>query len=294
MASITHSSLSRKALQSISLQARHIRPTLNSCTPRPPTLFQTRISPSVFNTSLTPTTTRKYHSALHPRLPDYDYTNSQAAILTAALSHVPTHGFTAISLTLGAHDAGFLDVSVQLLPRGELDLILFWLASRRGLLRGKVEEGALFNRIAAERGIEPQALGVDEKIKALIMERLKMNDAIREQWQGALAHMSLLGNIPLSIAELHALSNDILLLADDPAVNSAWYTRRVAVSAVYASAEVFMTRDTTADLSETASYVERRFEDKEALALKFNAVSQCIGFLSSSAIGVGRSWGLKV
>lgn len=126
---------------------------------------------------------RTYHSTLHPRLPDHEYTNSQTAILTAALDHVPAHGFTNTALTLGARDAGFLDVSVQLLPRGEFDLILFWLASRRGLLRGKVEEGGLFRRIAAEKGKDVYELSVEERVRGLLLERLRMNDEIRHVWQ---------------------------------------------------------------------------------------------------------------
>ena len=53
------------------------------------------------------------------------------------------------------------------------------------------------------------------------------------------------GNIPISLTELHALSNDILSLAGDDSVDSAWYTRRAAVGAIYAAAEVVMTRDPT-------------------------------------------------
>lgn len=126
---------------------------------------------------------RSYHSVLHPRLPDHEYTNSQTAILTAALEHVPTHGFTGTALALGARDAGFLDVSVQLLPRAEFDLILFWLASRRGLLRGKVEEGGLFRRIAAEKGKEVHELSIEERVRGLIVERLQMNVEIKNIWQ---------------------------------------------------------------------------------------------------------------
>lgn len=126
---------------------------------------------------------RSYHSTLHPRLPDHEYTNSQTVILTAALSHVQAHGFTAKALTLGARDAGFLDVSVQLLPRGEFDLILFWLASRRGILRGKVEEGGLFRRIAAEKNKDVFELSVEERVRGLLLERLRMNQDIKGVWQ---------------------------------------------------------------------------------------------------------------
>ena len=118
---------------------------------------------------------RKYHST-HQPTPDHEYTNSQTAILTAALRHVPQLGFTRDALTLGARDAGFLDVSVQLLPRGEFDLILFWLASRRGLLRAAVDNG-LFRKNG------PRELSVEQKTKMLVMERLRMNADVRNQWQ---------------------------------------------------------------------------------------------------------------
>ncbi|KAJ5086849.1 hypothetical protein NUU61_008156 [Penicillium alfredii] len=240
---------------------------------------------------------RAYHSTLHPHpQPTHEYTNSQTAILSAALAHIPTHGFSAAALTLGARDAGFLDVSVQLLPRAEFDLVLFWLASRRGLLRAKVEEGGLFARIAAERGPEGKGLGlsVEEKVKVLVLERLGLNVDVKDQWQDALAQMSLLGNIPLSLAELHALADDILSLAGDASVDTAWYSRRLAVAAIYASAEVVMTRDHTPDLAETAAFVERRFEDRDALTQKLTGLGQFVGFWGNTAVGLGRSWGLKI
>lgn len=118
---------------------------------------------------------RAYHSHHHPDPPPHEYTNSQTTILTAALKHVPSLGFTRDALTLGARDTGFLDVSIQLLPRGEFDLILFWLASRRGLVRAAVEQKGLL--------AESQSLSVEDKTKALIMERLRMNSDIRHQWQ---------------------------------------------------------------------------------------------------------------
>lgn len=273
-------------------------------------------------TKRTPSTSsiRTYHSPLHPRLPPHEYTNSQTAILSASLPHIPTHGFTLAALTRGARDAGFLDVSVQLLPRGEFDLILFWLASRRGLLRGKVEEGGLFAQALGKE------LSVEEKVKILVLERLRMNADVKGVWQDvccyahpppfllaisiwsrtlamlmltpsfcqALAQMSLLGNIPLSLLELHALSNDILNLAGDSAVDATWYARRMALGAIYASAEVVMTRDDSPNLAETEAFVRRRFEDKQVLKDKVEGVGSWVGFWGNTAVGVGRSWGLKI
>ncbi|KAJ5232085.1 hypothetical protein N7468_005041 [Penicillium chermesinum] len=290
MASIARLAPRRTAIpqSKVSLPLRSI-----SSTPLFPVPTQSRSSQAPkLRTPHTPT--RQYHSPLHPRLPPHEYTNSQTAILTAALVHVPTHGFTATSLTLGAQDAGFLSVSTQLLPRAEFDLVLFWLASRRGLLRAKVEEAALFPAAAAARGLAPQDLSVDDKVRILVLERLRLNREIKAHWADALAQMSLLGNIPLSLAELHALANDIVSLAGDTAVDASWYTRRAAVAGIYASAEVVMTRDPTEEMSETAEFVARRFEDRDALKLKVDAVSQCLSFWGNSVLGVGRSYGLKI
>ncbi|OQD74603.1 hypothetical protein PENDEC_c010G04440 [Penicillium decumbens] len=273
----------RRALTSLSIPTRSTYPTRQFLPLQPRTRTQPH-QPQI----------RPYHSTLHPRLPDHEYNNSQTAILSAALHHIPEHGFSSEALTLGARDAGFLDVSVQLFPRAEFDLILFWLASRRGLLRAKVEEGALFRRVADIFGRDVSSYSVEEKCRILVMERLRMNVDIKGQWQGALAQMSLLGHIPLSLTELHALSNDILSLAGDSAVDGSWYSRRLALSAIYASAELVMTRDPTVDLSETEAFVYRRFEDKDALKQKVEGLGQCVSFLGNTAVGAGRSWGLKI
>jgi ubiquinone biosynthesis protein COQ9 len=121
---------------------------------------------------------RPYHSHFQSVFPTtHEYTHSQTAILSTALEHVPEHGFTLEALTLGARDAGFLDVSVQLFSRREFDLVLFWLASRRGLLKGKVEE-------EEEEGLfDKSRLSVDEKVKVLVMQRLRMNEKIVHRWQ---------------------------------------------------------------------------------------------------------------
>eukprot|EP00136_Aspergillus_niger_P001843 XP_001390968.2 ubiquinone biosynthesis protein coq9 [Aspergillus niger CBS 513.88] len=241
-----------------------IRTTTSFLTTKPTTTtFRSIQHQPCLRTTTTPSI-RPYHSIHHPT-PTHEYSNSQTTILSSALRHVPTHGFTRDALTLGARDAGFLDVSVQLLPRGEFDLILFWLP-----------------------------LSVDDKIKVLIMERLRMNVEVKEKLQDALAIMSLGENIPLSLSELHALSDDILTLAGDASVDASWYSKRMAVAAVYASSEFVMTRDTSAGLRDTEEFLSRRWADARAVKDKLSGVKQCLGFLGSTAVGLGRSWGLKL
>ncbi|OKL63979.1 hypothetical protein UA08_00639 [Talaromyces atroroseus] len=231
-----------------------------------------------------PPQTRPYHSSLHAPLPTHEYTNSQTAILSAALEHISEHGFTKDALILGARDVGFLDVSIQLFSRQEMDLVLYWLASRRGLLRAKVQNG-LF---------EGQQKSVDEKIKTLVLERLRMNSEIIHHWQNALALMSFPSNIPISLSELHALSSDILYLAGDASVDSSWYTRRLSLSTTYVSAEMIMTKDSTPDFTHTEDFVERRIRDNATIGGKLGDVKSYFGFMAGTAVGLGRSWGLKI
>ncbi|KAJ5638104.1 hypothetical protein N7490_007983 [Penicillium lividum] len=286
MASITRLCPRRVLTTSIKKTPQSLRPlTTASIRATRPTITQPSQHRSLPHKYQSHQPRRPYHSTLHPALPVHEYTNSQIAILEASLAHAPVHGFTHTSLLLGARDAGFLDVSVQLLPHEEYDLILFWLASRRGLLRAAVESGDI--QFTAEQDVQ-------SKIKTLILERLKMNEEIRGQWQDALAQMSLLGNIPLALTELHALSNDILNLAGDTSVDASWYTRRAAVAAVYASAEVVMTRDATLDMIETERFIERRFEDRDYLAKKVEVLGQGMSFLGNTALGAVRSYGLKI
>ena len=110
----------------------------------------------------------------------------------------------------------------------------------------------------------------------------------------ALALMSMPPNIPLSLSELHALADDILTLAGDQSVDASWYSKRLAVSAIYAAAETVMTQDTSPDLAATKDFVQRRFEDSEIVGSKVEVVKQCLGGLGSTVLGLGRSWGMKI
>ncbi|KAK2747029.1 Ubiquinone biosynthesis protein coq9, mitochondrial [Onygenales sp. PD_40] len=241
-----------------------------------------------------PGLSRTYHSSFHPapEPPADTYTPEQSAILSGALQYVPEHGFSIQSLTLGARDAGYLDVSLQLFPKGgEIELITYWLASRRGLLRRKVENGEVFGESGVTGGRE---LSVDEKVKILILERLKMNEGIIQHWQDALATMSLPFNITPSLAELYALSSDILHLANDRSVGTSWYTKRLSVATVYASADVVMTEDKSVDFTATREFVERRIGDCQSVTDSVGDAKQFLGFVAGSMVGVGRSWGMKI
>jgi ubiquinone biosynthesis protein COQ9 len=223
---------------------------------------------------------RSYFSQFHPDPPPYAAT--QQSILSAALKQVPEHGFTERALTLGARDAGYLDVSTQLFPRGVFELIIYHLVTQRLALKDNVQ-------------FPPDGkLGVGRKVKTLTMARLRANKDIIHHWQGALGHMSLLGNIPASLKELHALSDEIWYLAGDTTVDFSWYTKRASLSTIYASSEVFMTTDTSKDFAQTEEFVDRRLADVQKVGGTIGGVGQYVGFWAKNSVNLARSWGMKV
>lgn len=113
---------------------------------------------------------RTYFSIYHPD--PRPFSPAQDRILSAALDRVPQYGFTEDALVLGAKDAGYLDVTVQLFPRGVFDLINYHLVTQRLALKDNVQFSSAAN------------LGLTSKVKSLAMARLRANKDIIHQWQG--------------------------------------------------------------------------------------------------------------
>jgi ubiquinone biosynthesis protein COQ9 len=111
----------------------------------------------------------------------YDYAQpapfppAESAILSSAYAHVPNHGFTIDALKLGARDAGYLDVSTNLLPRGVYDLINYHLVTQRLALQNNVQ--------FPDEGESAKKMGVGAKVRTLTLARLRANEPIIHRWQ---------------------------------------------------------------------------------------------------------------
>jgi ubiquinone biosynthesis protein COQ9 len=106
--------------------------------------------------------------------------------------------------------------------------------------------------------------------------------------------MSLLGNIPASLEELNALSDEIWYLAGDTSVDTSWYTKRASLAAIYASSELFMTTDTSNDFQETEQFVDRRLKDVQTIGGTMGQLGQFVGFWAGSSVNLARSWGMRI
>jgi len=114
-----------------------------------------------------------YHSHEFTQPPPFP--PAESAILSAAISHVPHCGFTADALKLGARDAGYLDVSTNLLPRGVYDLINYHLVTQRLALKDTVQ--------FPSEGDPGKRLGLGIKVRTLALARLRANEPIIHRWQ---------------------------------------------------------------------------------------------------------------
>lgn len=220
-----------------------------------------------------------YHSYEHA--PAEVYQPAERAILTSAMTHVPNLGFTLAALQKGATETGHLEITHNLFPRGAFDLIQFHLHRERLGLQHK-------------KGSEWETIGTGKKIQRLCTARLRANEPYIQHMQDALGVMSLPSNVGASLSALHALSDEMWHLVDDQSANMSWYTKRMTLSGVYASAELFMTQDTSPDFKDTWAFLDRRLKDVALVGSTVTEVSQFVGFQLWQAKNILASKGFKI
>ncbi|OTB12582.1 hypothetical protein K445DRAFT_321030 [Daldinia sp. EC12] len=232
---------------------------------------------------------RTYHSYDHPPPPGV-FSPAEKAILSAAYKHVPEHGFTQHALTLGARDAGYLDISTNLLPEGPFSLIRYHLVTKREALAPWAK--AVFGE--GEHGAAAAPLKVPEKVERLTWERLLSNAEVNHRWQEALAVMAQPSHIPASLQELALLADEIYFLSGDTSVDPSWYTKRGSLSVIYASSELFMTNDRSPGYGETRAFLQRRLDETSTVSGALGSVAQWVGFTASAGLNVLRSKGVRI
>ncbi|KAK3671810.1 Ubiquinone biosynthesis protein coq9, mitochondrial [Recurvomyces mirabilis] len=222
-----------------------------------------------------------YHSYEHDAPPAYR--DPENAILSSALAQVPTHGFTQEALTLGARDAGYLDISTNLFPKGPFEIVKYHLVTQRLGLKDRVQ-------------FPDDKTGVGKRVRSLVLERLRANveTGVLPQWQQALALMSLAENIPASLRELSALSDEIWFLAGDVSVDGSWYTKRASLAAVYAATEVYQTTDQSTEFRDTGLFLDRRLEEVRTVGGVVGSTIQWAGFQAGAVVNLMRSKGVKI
>ncbi|KAL8973316.1 MAG: hypothetical protein Q9183_000009 [Haloplaca sp. 2 TL-2023] len=251
-----------------------------------------------------PRCARLYHS--YERDSPYPYSSDEDAILSAAITHVPEHGFTAAALSNGARDAGYLHVSTNLFPTGAFSLVKYHLVTQR-LALGK----------HASTNTDTAPTSVLDNVRALTLQRLRSSQPIIHRWQEvcyrsfaakalvmnrrkadpktqALALQAMPKYVPESLRELARLADEIHFLAGDKSVDTSWYTKRAALSAIYASTELFMTQDKSPHFKETEDFLDRRLEGAQGLRHTVGEVGRWAGIQGMGIVNGLRSKGVRI
>jgi len=190
------------------------------------------------------------------------------------------------AMKLGARDAGYLDVSTNLLPRGVFDLINYHLVTQRLALQNNVQ--------FPDQGEQGKKMGVGAKVRTLTLARLRANEPVIHRWQEALAIMAQPTYVPASIAELARLADEIWFLSGDQNVDSSWYTKRATLSAIYSSTEVYMTQDKSANFVETEQFLDNRLQDLMKVGGFMGGLGEWLNHTGHSAVNVLRSKGARI
>ena len=100
-------------------------------------------------------------------------------------------------------------------------------------------------------------------------------------------------HVPSALRELFLLSNEMWNQSSDNTIDTSWYTKRASLAAIYSSAEIFMTTDTSDEFSETERFLDRRLEELQSIGHTLGSIDW-VGFSAQATMNVLRSKGARL
>lgn len=180
---------------------------------------------------------------------DNSMDTAKAAVLQAALAHVPFDGWSQTTLTAAIADSGTAPgLALALFPRGAVDLALAYHLSGDRVMTDRLAAADLTtlryrDRIATAVRYRLEACQDKELVRrgtTLFALPQNAGDGIRAIWGTADAIWKALGDT----------SDDI-----------NWYSKRATLSAVYTATVVFWLGDDSPDHHATWEFLDRRIEN---------------------------------
>lgn len=215
---------------------------------------------------------RSYHSIDHPS--SNIIVNPKAMesiILSKSLTYIPEFGFDSRCITQAIRELKYpdsLQSAISSSPSGnslEFQLMLHWLKIQRQNLQDHVlDPKSEFNSITGEY----------ERAAYLVNKRLEYNQPIIHQLSSGLSQLVAPYNLNQSLDELHNLSDDIAFYAGDMSNDFAWYSKRLGLSTIYVSSEVFMLQDTSKDFINTKEFVDHKIKGFSDMGSAYNDAEQ--------------------
>jgi len=187
----------------------------------------------------------------------------KSEILDMALEEVHIHGWTRAAVAAAATKLGHPSVVSGLVTRGGVDLVLHHVNSSNKNL-----DIWMKNEVKRITEDGTKKLPIGKFVRSAIIERLKMNIPYiqSDRWTEALALSASNPQVATeSLGCLQQLCDDIWYRAGDTSTDYNWYSKRITLAAVYTSTEVFLLQDKSEGYSDTWQFLDRRFEDLQAM-----------------------------
>ncbi|XP_015589043.1 ubiquinone biosynthesis protein COQ9, mitochondrial isoform X4 [Cephus cinctus] len=202
---------------------------------------------------------------------EYD-NNIKFKILNAALPFVNDLGWSQQAISAGAETIGYPGIVHGLFPNGGAELVQHFYSSCNQNLNKILESEA---RAIEDDPSKPKKTPVFY-VRDAVETRLRMLIPYKKTWPQAMGLMSLPPNVPMALANLLTLVDDICYYAGDRSVDFNWYTRRVVLAGIYKSTELYMLQDNSEDHRQTWKFLERRIEDAAQLNRLLSATPDLI------------------
>ncbi len=173
-----------------------------------------------------------------------------AAIIAAALVHVPFDGWSNESLVAGATDAGFAvnDVT-RLFPGGAVDAVV---------MHSALADEAM---VAAFETMAEPPDRVHLMIRELILIRLDQAATHKEAVRRGLTLLAVPANALSSARALYATVDAMWRAAGQRDTDISFYTKRATLAAVYSATLLAWIADTSGDRTVIEGFLDRRLQD---------------------------------
>lgn len=242
-----------------------------------------------------------HHKFYHPSLNEYAAPKNmspltygkdsiQAEVLSHCLQHnVPKLGFTekAITKTLEelGHSSGLLSVlgasnapSFVHSSPAVLELIKYQLVSKRYALTENITPDTPADQLPS--------------LQDLLLTRLSMDKPISSQLSNLFSQLSMPSQylFETAIPELHRLADDMIYFSNEQDHHdSAWYAKRLGVSATYAASKIFMAQDKSIDCHETMEFAKDKLHRVMNLGEYYNNAEEYAWYTLMVSVNLVKS-----
>lgn len=207
------------------------------------------------------TTTDEYHPT------------KEDALLAAAIRFVPEVGWSTEAIRLAGKEKGYESPMIHAaFNRGAQDLADFWLQS-------------------TTRAIKQQKGTLEELVNTRLQFNMDTSKVLSGPSTNLVPTLSQLVGVLASSPTLasHHLSHLVNALwhqSGDDATHFDWYIKRGALATIYASSELFMSQDKSADYADTFAFVSRRLGEMQSTGKSINETSIFVKFQLRSFLNV--------